>query len=263
MFVRSASTIILVLCSWLTCTPVLGARVISKGGSAAHPVEAGLLQQTEVLAQDASDTMDTSSNMSSAEVTEFNPKCPRLTQPAQGIIPNAIHIKILGANNLAWSVTDTPDPYVRFWVGSEKKYNTFADWKDKEKKWLGKTHYVNNNRDAQWNYGCTFFYEPGDEPLFHARVMDRDFFTDDDLGRIGKEGAQHGVTIKEILTHDAQLDGEFDVTFSLYDNKLKKIEGRKGQATTLSVRFTVLRDPSKYMLTKAKNSNSGNVGHIA
>jgi len=225
--------------------------------------------------ESARSLLQEASNTSSAEQNDaflgFEPKCPKLSQTAN-LIPNAVHIKIMSAHNLPYSRMDTVDPYVRFFVGPEGTYNGVMGVKDYETKWLGKTAYLNNNRDPAWNYGCTFFYAPSgdvedENGMFRAIVMDKDSGSSDDfVAEIGqkhgqKSDGQKGVTMKEILTHDAEIDGEFDVTFGLYTKKGKKAMGRK-QQSTIVMRFTVLRDPSKYSLKKATNAHSGTVGMI-
>jgi len=243
-------SLFLLLCSF----PVDAKRV----GNRENKAE---VSDSEPDSESARSLLQETSNTSSAEQNDallgFEPKCP-MPITKDNHVPNAIHIEMIHAHNLPYHALYTVDPYVRFWVGPEGKYNGVTSVKDNEKTWLGKSPAINNARDPVWNYGCTFFYENAvdEKSMFNVVVMSKDSRSADDfVGQVMKEDGQKGVTMQNILAQDTlnqENDGAFEVTLKLYTKKGKPITGSSAGdgkvQSNITMRFTVLRDTSKYTL---------------
>jgi len=217
-------------------------------------------------------------------------KCPRFQPELDvegGSVPSMVKITIKSAKNLPKSfLFSRPDPYVEFWMGAEGKRQSWIrknllPGHKSEKYWRARTPSLWDNIHPAWEWSCLMTYDSAN-PEFTAQIWNHNRVTKNQF--IGKiSGNLLDIMDKEDRHNDGEIDHSFPILRKQTKDDDKKGAKRDGDDTpdmttkdgeewvnvmgnsgssknreaTISVKFELIRETTRYSLTKG----SGNALH--
>lgn len=255
--------------------------------AAVQQVECNRPQQTH-----ESITSEVAGHFVSSNSTGKKGKCPRFEPELDtegGSVPSFVKVTIKSAKNLPKSfLFSRPDPYVEFWMGEEGKRQSWIrknllPGHKSEKYWRARTPSLWDNIHPAWEWSCLMTYDSAN-PQFTGQIWNHNHVTKNQfIGRIS------GNLLDIMEKEDRQGDGEIDHAFPIMRKRTKDDEKKKGNKTgdaddtpaettkdeeewvvvrgnsgstknleaTISVKFELIRETTRYSLTRG----SGNALH--